>query len=81
MGLDTAPLHLLGRSASGVRSRNQGTDTRAGYKVDRNLLLFQELEDTDVGDAAGETTAKGQTDSRPFTAPGIREGAKALDGP
>ena len=42
-------LHLFGAESHGVHARHVGAHAGAHYDVDRDALLFQHLEDADVG--------------------------------
>src|SRR5215467_4192099 len=66
--------HLGGRGAGAVNRPDQGTNAGPGYEVNGDVFLFEDFQDTDVGNTAGESTP--QSNSYPGT--GARGGMLAL---
>src|ERR1700727_2950529 len=51
-------LHLVDREAAAVAGPDQGSHAGSSDDADGNAFFFEDLENSDVGDAAGETSAK-----------------------
>jgi hypothetical protein len=47
-----------------VGRANHGPDTGPRDEINGDLFFFQNLQDADVGDAAGEASAQGKTNAR-----------------
>ena len=59
-------LHLFGAEPHGVHARHVGAHAGAHYDVDRDALLFQHLEDADVGRPLGAAAAEHQGNFGPL---------------
>ena len=53
-----------GGNPTAIRCADQRAHARAGHKIDGNLFFFQNLQDADMSDTAGEPAAQCDSDSR-----------------
>src|SRR3569833_87167 len=58
-------LDLTGRESAGVEAAYYRPHARARNRIDRDVLLFQHLQDADMRYSTRSTTGKDQADSRP----------------
>ena len=82
-GVHRQALHGVERNSVGIEGRDQGADARAGHVVDRHLVLGEDLEHADVGDAAGESACQRQAEAGPRSGsrgrPPPGDGARPLE--
>ncbi len=57
--------HLLRRVTGGIQSGEDGTHGRSGNHVDRDAVLFQPLDRSDLAHGDRGTPAESQSDHRP----------------
>src|SRR3569833_3406248 len=72
-------LDLTGRVAAGVEAAYYRPHARARNRIDRDVLLFQPLQDADMRYSTRSTTGKDQADSRPVRRGWRRRGRGVRD--
>src|SRR5215470_3553832 len=77
--------HLDRRQSAAIAGADQRANTRSADDADRNILLFEYLQDTDMRDAASKATAERNTDGDILRSAGERLArklsAESLDRP
>ena len=58
-------LHLRWRHACGIHSSDNRTHAGTRDAIDRNVILFNPLDDADLGESQSTTPTESQTDARP----------------